>query len=68
MPYNVNEVLEFLKEPKTRKEVMEEFDLSNNESYHLMRWLTKGKFAQEYGRIPISGISNRVKLYIAKAT
>lgn len=66
MPYTINEVLEFLKNPKSRKEMEEKFGLSNSESWHLLNWLTKGNYIDDLGRIPVAGQPNRMKLYKAK--
>ena len=66
MPYKVDDVLEFLANPKTRQEVALKFELSNSESWHLMRWLEKGKYVEVHKRIPIAGKPNRVTIYKAK--
>lgn len=66
MPYKVEEVLEFLKEPKSRKEIEEKFGLSNSESWHLVKWLEKGGYIEDLGNIPIAGQPNRIKLYKTK--
>ena len=53
MTADVNKVLIFLTEYKTRKELEERFKLSNTESYHLLKWLVKAKFAEEVN-LPVS--------------
>jgi len=63
MPYNVEEVLDFLSEYKSRKEIREKFGLSNSESWHLVRWLEKANLIDVTNRIPIVGVPNRLKLY-----
>jgi hypothetical protein len=40
-------VLAFLEKPKRRREVEEEFHLSNTQSYNLIQWLKNGKFIKE---------------------
>ena len=46
MSAEIPEVLEFLKDWRTRKEVTEKFKLSNTQSQHLMEWLKKAKLVQ----------------------
>jgi hypothetical protein len=38
------EILSFLTIWKTRKQVEDKFNLSNSESFHILRWLEKGKY------------------------
>jgi len=60
--YEVDDVLKFLTELKSRKQIMEKFSLSNSESWHLVRWLEKANLI-ECIRTPIGGFPNRIKLY-----
>ena len=66
MPYKIDEVLEFLKENKSRRELMDHFDLSNSESWHLCRWLEKADLVSVTNRVYVKGVPNRIKLYRAK--
>jgi Fe2+ or Zn2+ uptake regulation protein len=61
----VDEVLEFLKERKTRNEIREKFDLSYTTSYNLLHWLKDAKFIEEVN-ISISGHQNRVSFFKKK--
>lgn len=37
----VNQLLEFCKTPKNRKQIQEHFKMGNIESYHCMKWMVK---------------------------
>lgn len=61
--YKIEDVLEFLSELRSRQEIAEKFELSPNESWHLVRWLEKGKYVRVHKRVPIEGRSRRMLLY-----
>lgn len=67
---NVLEVVKFLETFRTRKEIEENFGLSNTQSYNLIRWLLKGGYIEEYKvRLPDVdefNSTNRVWVYIRK--
>lgn len=60
---STDEVLEFLNTYRTRKEVEEKFDLSNTESYNLLKWLRKAKLIKKMN-IRVSGKTNRTWYYV----
>lgn len=66
MQYKVDEVLEYLKNAKSRQELQEKFGLSNSESWHLVKWLEKAGLIEDLGNIHIAGRPNRLKLYRTK--
>ena len=42
----VDDVLDFLNEWRTSKDVQNNFKLSTIETYHLLRWLRKGQYIE----------------------
>jgi len=67
MRYKIEEVLDFMsKEPKSRKQIEEQFGLSNSESWHLVRWLEKGGYIDTLKNITIAGRPNRLTLFKKK--
>ena len=66
MQYKTDDVLAFLCEWKSRKELEVQFGLSNSESWHLVRWLGKANLIDTAERIPVAGKPNRINLYRAK--
>lgn len=63
---NIDEVLQFLSEPRLRFEITQKFKLSNVESYHLMSWLEKGKFVDTFYAKIEGRVGNKGKFYKAK--
>lgn len=55
--YTITEVLEFCKVRRTRAELIRKFNLSNTQSFRLVRWLKKGKYIEEI-KLPIEGKQN----------
>jgi transcription initiation factor IIE alpha subunit len=39
--YSLQDVLDYLKHPRTRQEIAIQFSMSNTSSYRLIRWMTK---------------------------
>ena len=61
----VNEILEFIKEFKTRKEIEAKFNMSNTQSFRILTWLKKGKYIEEMC-VRVTGLTNRQWYYKAK--
>jgi hypothetical protein len=59
-----DEILVFMKDFKTRKELEEKFTLSNTQSFRIINWLKKGKYVEEVC-MRVSGHTNRVWFYKA---
>lgn len=59
---DADQVLRFLKEWRTRKEIEQKFGLSNTSSYNLIRWLLKSKLVESW-QIREAGRTNRVWYY-----
>ena len=59
------EVLEFLKDWKTKKQLCERFNLSNTESFHLIRWLISGGMVEDW-QLKRTGLRNRMWYYRTK--
>jgi len=66
MQNSVDEVLDFLKEPKSRKEIEINFTLSNSESWHLVKWLEKANLVTVMPRITKHQVQNRKTLFKSK--
>ena len=65
MSYDVNEILFFLRTPKSRREIETAFNLSNSERYHALSWLEKGGYITvEPTTVPHR--TGRVWMYLAK--
>lgn len=61
----VKKVLEFLQTWRTRKQIEEEFNLSNTESFNLLRWLKKANEIEEK-RLKIENHQNKAVFYKSK--
>lgn len=59
----VDDVLEYLSDWKTTKDVREKFNLSNSQWHHLKRWLIKGKFIEHCKGNIINTKTNRTIVY-----
>lgn len=62
---DVNKVLEFLKEPKTRSALEEAFKLSNTSSYNLIKWMINAGLV-EMKQFPTTHRTGRRVYYQAK--
>jgi len=68
MVVRIDEVLEFLKDWHSAGEIEREFNLSNSERYHLLRWLVKGKYivrisGKAYNKINNANVDERQEFY-----
>jgi len=61
----VEEVLEFLNTWKTKRQLSEKFNLSNTESFNLIRWLVKGRKVESW-QLKKTGVRNRMWYYRTK--
>ena len=48
---DINQILVFLSDWRTRWDLREAFNLSNTESYRLLRWLEKGRYIEVMVRV-----------------
>jgi hypothetical protein len=65
--YEIEEVVKFLKNWRTRKQLMEEFNMSNTSSYHCLSWLTKAyKTRMQRKKLVVEGHQNNCWFYIIK--
>jgi hypothetical protein len=57
------EVLEYLSEWRTNKEVKKKFKLSSMSCSHLLRWLVRGKFVNMISGMELEQTDGRLWLY-----
>ncbi len=60
--YDVDEVLKYLSEWRSTKEIREKFSLSNSEFFHLQRWLIKAKLAEKCKGMGLNEKSTKIGL------
>lgn len=62
---STKEILEFLSTWRTRAQLEKKFELSNTQSFRILRWLKKGNFISET-KMTIEGHQNRCFFYKVK--
>lgn len=60
----VDEMLEFLSDWKSSREVKDHFQISQNEWYNFRNWLVKGKFVKT-AKLPVRNKTNCSHVYKA---
>ena len=66
MDYNMKEVMDFLSEPRSRKDICNKFELNNMQSYRLVRWLTKGGFVTRFSARIEGQVGQKGYFYLKK--
>jgi len=56
------EFLEFLAEYRTREEIEKKFDISETQSYHLLKWAERAKLIKPM-QLRVAGKTNRMWYY-----
>ena len=59
MVSKADKILTFCKSWKTSSEIQEEFEMSNTETYHILRWLRKGNYV-EYCKAGVVSMNRNV--------
>ena len=66
-PYNLDDVLKYLVDWRSNRSIKEEFNLTQNQFYHLSRWLVKGGFVDRCNSIDIGlDCNDRITFYRLK--
>jgi hypothetical protein len=65
--YKIDHVLFYLRTPRSRKEIEHMFELSNTESFHLVKILKKWGDIKEPEILAVNNHTNRVWYYETKA-
>jgi len=66
MDIKIDEILEYLDEPRTRQEVQKKFNLNNMKSHKLLRWMLAGKFIECFSARIENKIGQKNKFYFKK--
>jgi len=64
MSVDIDKVLAFLSQIKTRSEIEEHFNLSNMQSHRLVVWLIKGGYARTFSGRMEGKAGNKKKFYV----
>lgn len=68
MAVKIDDVLDYLKDWHSAGEIEKEFNLSNSERHHLLRWLVKGKYivrisGKAYNQMFNTNVDERQEFY-----